>query len=195
MFTPTCFDMCHPQGVSRILVPSCVFRHVILGEFQKFWFPPTCFDMCHPQGVSRILVPSYVFRHVSSSGSFKNFGSFLRVSTCVILREFQEFWFPPTCFDMCHPQGVSKILVPSCVFRHVSSSGSFKNFSGDRRTDITKLIVACSQFSKKPALFCIFRQSQIEPAQTRRDAWNSAISRTHHRWRNHCSGTWCRVVW
>ena len=128
MFTPTCFDMCHPQGVSRILVPSCVFRHVILGEFQKFWFPPTCFDMCHPHGVSKILVPSYVFRHVSSSGSFKNFGSLLCVSTCVILREFQEFWFLPTCFDMCHPQGVSRILVPSYVFRHVSSSGSFKNF-------------------------------------------------------------------
>jgi len=121
---------CHPRGVSKILVPSYVFRHVssswsfknfgsllrvstcvILREFQEFWFPPMCFDMCHPQGVSRILVPSYVFRHVSSSGSFKNFGSLLRVSTCVILREFQKFWFPPACFDMCHPQGVSKISV------------------------------------------------------------------------------------
>jgi len=98
-----------------------------------------------------------VFRHVSSSGSLKNFGSLLRVSTCVILREFEKFWFTPTCFDMCHPQGfqnfrftpacfdmchpqgVSKLLVPSCASRHVSSSGSFINFSDDRRTDITKL--------------------------------------------------------
>ena len=86
-FTPACLDMCHPQGVSKILVHSCLFRHVILREFQRFRFTPACFDM-------------------SSSGSLKNFGSLLRVSTCVILRELKKIWFTPACFDMCHPQGV-----------------------------------------------------------------------------------------